>query len=78
MLKELHLKQVGTAPQFEVEFADRINLFTGDNGLGKTFLLDVAWWVLTGKWADSPAWPQQGQWHFPGNHFSFKQSKNIR
>ena len=60
MLKELHLKQVGTAPQFDVEFADRLNLFTGDNGLGKTFLLDVAWWVLTGKWADSPAWPQQG------------------
>ena len=65
MLKELHLKQVGTAPQFDVEFAARINLFTGDNGLGKTFLLDVAWWVLTGKWADSPAWPQQGQGNSP-------------
>ena len=37
MLKELHLKWVGSAPQFDVEFAKRINLFTGDNGLGKTF-----------------------------------------
>ena len=27
-----------------------MNLFTGDNGLGKTFLLDTAWWSLTGHW----------------------------
>ena len=59
MLKELHLKWVGTAPEFDVEFAKRLNLFTGDNGLGKTFLLDIAWWVLTGNWVGQPAWPQQ-------------------
>lgn len=59
MLKEIHLKWVGTAPQFDVYFTERLNLFTGDNGLGKTFLLDVAWWVLTGNWVDQPAWPQQ-------------------
>lgn len=23
---------------------------TGDNGLGKSFLLDVAWWALTRRW----------------------------
>ena len=34
----------------EVEFAPRVNLITGDNGLGKSFLLDSAWWVLTGAW----------------------------
>jgi len=28
----------------------RLNLITGDNGLGKSFLLDVAWWALTRKW----------------------------
>ena len=28
----------------------RLNLLTGDNGLGKSFLLDVAWWALTRKW----------------------------
>lgn len=58
MLKEMHLKRVGPAPQFDVEFADRLNIFTGDNGLGKTFLLDIIWCSLTGTWADNPAWPQ--------------------
>ncbi len=28
-----------------------MNFLTGDNGLGKSFLLDVAWWVLTRTWA---------------------------
>ncbi|WP_218969708.1 hypothetical protein, partial [Candidatus Synechococcus spongiarum] len=30
--------------------APRLNLSIGDNGLGKSFLLDVAWWALTRKW----------------------------
>ena len=34
----------------EMELAARLNLITGDNGLGKSFLLDVAWWALTRKW----------------------------
>jgi predicted ATP-binding protein involved in virulence len=59
MLKELHLKSVGPSPQFDVEFADKLNIFTGDNGLGKSFLLDVAWWVLTGNWVEQPAYPQR-------------------
>jgi hypothetical protein len=59
MLKELHLKSVGPASQFDVEFANRLNIFTGDNGLGKSFLLDVAWWVLTRNWADQAAYPQR-------------------
>jgi predicted ATPase len=59
MLKEFHLKSVGPASQFDVDFADRLNIFTGDNGLGKSFLLDVAWWVLTKNWADQPAYPRK-------------------
>jgi hypothetical protein len=59
MLRELHLQQVGPASHFDVEFAERLNIFTGDNGLGKSFLLDVAWWVLTGNWVDQPAYPQR-------------------
>ncbi len=43
MLKELHLRNVGPAEALDVEFAERLNVFTGDNGLGKTFLLDMAW-----------------------------------
>ena len=34
----------------KVEFAPRVNLVTGDNGLGKTFLLDLAWWAVTKCW----------------------------
>lgn len=61
MLKELHLQQVGPSDHFDVEFTDRLNIFTGDNGLGKSFLLDVAWWLLTTKWAEQPAFPQRRQ-----------------
>ena len=34
----------------ELEFGDRLNLLTGDNGLGKSFLLDIAWWAMTRVW----------------------------
>ena len=50
MLEKLHLKNVGPAPELEIEFAPRVNIITGDNGLGKSFILDVAWWVLTQNW----------------------------
>ena len=50
MLEYLHLKNVGPAPEMEMDLAPRLNLVTGDNGLGKSFLLDVAWWALTRKW----------------------------
>ncbi|WP_130470006.1 AAA family ATPase [Candidatus Magnetaquicoccus inordinatus] len=50
MLKQLTLKNVGPAPFMELHFSDRLNLLTGDNGLGKTFLLDAAWWALTRSW----------------------------
>ena len=50
MLEYLKLENVGPAPHMEVEFAPRVNLITGDNGLGKSFLLDTAWWTLTGAW----------------------------
>jgi hypothetical protein len=46
MLEKLHLKNVGPAPELEMEFAPRLNIITGDNGLGKSFILDVAWGVL--------------------------------
>jgi len=50
MIESLHLKNVGPAPELTMRFAPRLNLITGDNGLGKSFLLDVAWWALTRKW----------------------------
>ena len=57
MLEYLHLKNVGPAPEMEMELASRLNVITGDNGLGKTFLLEIAWWVLTWTWARCPAIP---------------------
>lgn len=50
MLKHLKLRNIGPAASMELEFAERLNLITGDNGLGKSFLLDIAWWTLTRKW----------------------------
>ena len=50
MLERLELKNVGPAPEMVLNLRNRMNLITGDNGLGKSFLLDVAWWALTRKW----------------------------
>ena len=50
MLERLELQNVGPAPEMVLDLAPRLNLITGDNGLGKSFLLDVAWWALTRKW----------------------------
>lgn len=57
MLKSLELDHVGPAIHLRMELGERLNLLTGDNGLGKSFLLDVAWWALTRTWAGPPAWP---------------------
>ncbi|MDI9247119.1 AAA family ATPase [Stenotrophomonas sp. RS-48] len=50
MIEQLALRNVGPAPSMDLEFGRRLNLLTGDNGLGKSFLLDIAWWSLTRKW----------------------------
>ena len=50
MLERLELENVGPASAMAMDLAPRMNLITGDNGLGKSFLLDVAWWALTRKW----------------------------
>jgi len=57
MLKFLKLTQVGLAPTLQIDWAERINLIAGDNGLGKSFLLDLAWWALTRTWAGPVALP---------------------
>ena len=56
MLKHLSLRHVGPAPELDLELGSRLNVLTGDNGLGKTFALDVIWWALTRTWVDLPAW----------------------
>ena len=58
ILAYLKLRGIGPAKELEIEPAKRINILTGDNGLGKTFILDCAWWALSGQWADVPAYPR--------------------
>lgn len=60
MLERLDLQNVGPAPRMSLDLAPRLNLITGDNGLGKSFLLDVAWWGLTRTWARQMVIPKPG------------------
>jgi hypothetical protein len=50
MLKSLKLNRVGPVPDLSADFGERLNILTGDNGLGKSFLLDLCFWALTGTW----------------------------
>ncbi|MGK3963533.1 hypothetical protein WMF38_05095 [Sorangium sp. So ce118] len=60
MLERLELHDTGPAPSMVFALAPRLNLFAGDNGLGKTFVLDVGWFALTGAWPGYPAAPRRG------------------
>lgn len=51
MLQYIEFEDVGPAKAMAFEFAPRINILTGDNGLGKTFVLENAWWALTRNWS---------------------------
>jgi len=58
MLRTLTLHNVGPAADLDLDpVAPRLNLLTGDNGLGKSFLLEAAWWALTRTWHETPAVP---------------------
>jgi hypothetical protein len=60
MLEHLELRDVGPSAEMRLDFAPRLNVLTGDNGLGKSFILDIAWWALTRSWSSTPAWPHRG------------------
>lgn len=57
MIKTLYLQNVGPASELNFNFAPRLNILTGDNGLGKTFVLDIIWATLTTTWAGERAFP---------------------
>jgi hypothetical protein len=52
------LHSLGPIENIQCAPATRLNLLTGDNGVGKTFLLDCIWWTLTKFWADHPIQPR--------------------
>jgi len=59
ILSYLKAEGVGPVEPLIFEPAQRLNIITGDNGFGKTFLLDLSWWALTQNWAERPAEPFQ-------------------
>lgn len=60
MLRNLTLDGVGPTDHLQFgPLADRLNLIAGDNGLGKSFLLDLGWWALTRTWHGFPAVPHR-------------------
>lgn len=70
-LRLLQLRNVGPVDKLDFLPAERLSVITGDNGLGKTFLLDCAWWGLTGHWAGKPALPsRRGDHTTPSISFS--------
>lgn len=50
MIKYLGISNIGPASSMDLNFGRRLNLLTGDNGLGKSFLLDIIWWAVTRTW----------------------------
>jgi hypothetical protein len=58
-LRHIELRGVGPSARLSYEPAERLNIITGDNSLGKTFLLDCVWWGLTGSWVSEPAYPKR-------------------
>lgn len=61
MISRLRLKNLGPVPDLKVEFAPRLNVITGDNGPGKTLILDMAWYGLSRTWPeDRKALPNFG------------------
>lgn len=60
-LSKIELVNVGPCDHIEMTLSPRLNIITGDNGLGKTFLMDCAWWALTNTWTGNEARPKYAE-----------------
>lgn len=60
-LSKIELVNVGPCDHIEMVLSPRLNVITGDNGLGKTFLMDCAWWALTNTWTGNEARPKYAE-----------------
>ncbi|MCY4399677.1 MAG: AAA family ATPase [Gemmatimonadetes bacterium] len=56
-LAAIEMIRVGPGDSLRLDLGKRLTVIAGDNGLGKSFLLDVAWWAATRRWAGQPAMP---------------------
>jgi len=59
ILTYLETCAVGPVPRLVFRPGSRLNIITGDNSLGKSFLLDVIWWALTQSWIGEDMTPYQ-------------------
>jgi hypothetical protein len=64
MIESIETVGIGPGASFLLEPGARLSLITGDNGLGKSFLLDVAWWACARDWPKQPVIPRR---HFDHN-----------
>jgi hypothetical protein len=58
-LRQIQFREVGPTKLLTYEPAERLNVITGNNSLGKTFLLESLWWALTGDWLEYAAIPSR-------------------
>ena len=72
ILTFLEIEGIGPLSVLRFDPGRRLNIITGDNGLGKSFLLEVAWWALTGTWAGQPAYPIRRLISIPKGRIKFQ------
>lgn len=60
MLVSLQGESLGPISGFSIDAGSRLNLLTGDNGLGKTYLLDLIWRIQSYQLTQGVAWAPPG------------------
>lgn len=56
MFRQIKTSNVAPFSDLELNFGTRLNLLTGDNGLGKTYLLDLIYYILSSDLNNRTAW----------------------
>ena len=56
-LSTLVLTGVGPIDDFNMRMGERLTVVAGDNAMGKSFIMDINWWAMTGHWPGHPILP---------------------